>query len=90
MELPLNCEPAVCAIAAEVSTRTSNAIVVINFRIMGLPSWGPLTVIGNGGTRSQDAARLTFCSNAPGTGDPSRPVAHIATTTVSKPQKICG
>jgi hypothetical protein len=38
----------VCAIATEVSTRASNAIVVINFLMMGLPSWGPLTVNGNG------------------------------------------
>jgi hypothetical protein len=38
-------EPADCAIAAEVPTRASNAIVVINFRIMGLPSWGPLPEI---------------------------------------------
>src|SRR5712675_2533275 len=41
-------EPAVCAIATEVSTRASNAIVVINFLMMGLPSWGPLMVNGNG------------------------------------------
>jgi hypothetical protein len=39
-------EPAVfgasagCAIATYVPTRASNAIVVINFRIMGLPSLG--------------------------------------------------
>jgi hypothetical protein len=30
-------EPAVCAIATEASIRASNAIVMINFRIMGLP-----------------------------------------------------
>jgi hypothetical protein len=30
-----------CAIAAELSTRGSNAIAVINFRIMDLPSCGP-------------------------------------------------
>ena len=41
-------EPAVCAIATEVLTRASNAIVVINFRLMGLPSWDPLTTNGNG------------------------------------------
>jgi hypothetical protein len=34
-------EPADCAIAAEVSTMASNATVAINFRIMGLPGWGP-------------------------------------------------
>ena len=34
-------EPAVRAIATEVSTWASNAIVVINFRMMGLPSWAP-------------------------------------------------
>ena len=34
-------EPADCAIATEVSTRASNAVVMMNFRIMGLPSWGP-------------------------------------------------
>jgi hypothetical protein len=28
--------------AAEVPTRASNAMVVINFRMMGLPSWSPL------------------------------------------------
>jgi hypothetical protein len=34
-------EPTVCAIATEVSIRASNAIVVISFRMMDLPSWGP-------------------------------------------------
>jgi hypothetical protein len=38
-------EPADCAIAAEVSTRASSAIIVIKFRMMGLPSWGPLSQI---------------------------------------------
>ena len=38
-------EPAVCAIATEVLTRASNAIVVINFRLMG---GTPLTINGNG------------------------------------------
>jgi hypothetical protein len=38
--------PTVCAIATEVSIRASNAIVVISFRMMGLPSWGPpLTIM---------------------------------------------
>jgi hypothetical protein len=35
-------EGAVCAIATELSTTTSNAIVVINFCNDGSPSWGPL------------------------------------------------
>src|ERR1700730_12748137 len=34
-------EPAVCAIATEVSTRASNAIVVINFRMLGFQSGAP-------------------------------------------------
>ena len=34
-------EPAVCAIAMEVSTRASSAIVVINFRILGFQSGAP-------------------------------------------------
>src|ERR1700731_1567376 len=32
-------EPTVCAIAAEVSIRASNAMVVVSFRMMDLPSW---------------------------------------------------
>jgi hypothetical protein len=36
-------ERAGCAIATELATRASNAIVVINFRMMGLPVWGPLS-----------------------------------------------
>jgi hypothetical protein len=34
-------EPTVCAIATEVSTRASNAIVAINLRMMGFPELGP-------------------------------------------------
>src|SRR3984893_3955247 len=34
-------EPAVCAIATEVSTRASNAIVVISFRMLGFQSCAP-------------------------------------------------
>jgi hypothetical protein len=34
-------EPAVCAIATEVSIRASNAIVVISFRMMESPELGP-------------------------------------------------
>jgi hypothetical protein len=41
-------EPADCAIAAEVSTTASNAIVAINFRMMGLPGWGPSPDHGEG------------------------------------------
>jgi hypothetical protein len=41
-------EPAVCAIATEVSSRASNAIVVINFRILGFPELGPLPIMVTG------------------------------------------
>jgi hypothetical protein len=34
-------EPTDCPIAAEVSIRASNAIVVVSFRMIDLPSWGP-------------------------------------------------
>src|SRR5712664_3778780 len=44
-------EPAVCAIAAEVSTSASNATVLINFRMMSLPVGHLLTVIGEGKAR---------------------------------------
>jgi hypothetical protein len=41
-------EPADCAIAADVSTMASNAIVAINFRMMGLPGRGPSPDHGEG------------------------------------------
>src|ERR1700694_5013783 len=41
-------EPAGCAIATELSTRASNAIVVINFRMMGLPVGAPSHDHGEG------------------------------------------
>jgi hypothetical protein len=41
-------EPAARAIAAELSIRANNAIVVINFRIMGVPGWDPSHHHGEG------------------------------------------
>jgi len=52
--------PTVCAIATEVSIRASNAIVVISFRMMDLPRWGPLTIHGSGETRQQGAQTSRF------------------------------
>jgi hypothetical protein len=45
-----------------VSARASNAIVVINFRMMGLPGWGPLARSWQWEARSQGAASFTFRS----------------------------
>jgi hypothetical protein len=45
--------------AAEVPIRASNAIVVISFRMMDLPSWSHLT------TRAQGYPNLTFRSDVP-------------------------
>ena len=59
-------EPAVCAIATEVPTRASNAIVVINLRTTGLPIWDPLTIImitGSSITRSGKPHDLFRCSS---------------------------
>jgi hypothetical protein len=42
----------------------SKAIVVINFRMIGLRVRGPLTFHGNWETRPQGAANLTFRSDA--------------------------
>src|SRR5882672_9563626 len=47
--------------------------------MMGLPSWGPLTVIGNGEARSQGTASLTFSSDAQAHWRClAAPVAHLA------------
>jgi len=43
-----------------VSIRASNAIVVISFRMMDLPSWGHLTIHGSGETRPQGAQTSHF------------------------------
>jgi hypothetical protein len=57
--------PAGCAIAAEPSTRASNAIVVINFLILGLRVGTPFRTHSEGNLDRQAAASLTFCSDAP-------------------------
>jgi hypothetical protein len=61
-----------------VSTRASNAIVVINFHMMGLPSWGPLMVNGNGKLdhKVRQASRLVQWLGR--TGDASRPLSRIS------------
>jgi hypothetical protein len=41
-------EPAAHAIAAEPSTKASNAIVAINFLMMGVPGWDPFHHHGEG------------------------------------------
>jgi hypothetical protein len=58
-------EPAACAIATEVSTRASNTIVVINFRMTGLAGWGPLTIMVTGSsiTRCGKPHVLFRCSS---------------------------
>jgi hypothetical protein len=58
---------AVCAIATDVSTTASNAIVVINFRMMGLPSGPParsIMVRESSFTRCGKPRILLRCSSA--------------------------
>src|ERR1700692_3389959 len=66
-------EPTVCPTAAEVSIRASNAIVVISFRMMDLPSWGHLTTYGSGETRAQGAQTSRFLQMFQGHGLRSAP-----------------
>jgi hypothetical protein len=61
--------PAGCAIAAEPSTRASNAIVVINFLILGLRVGTPFRTHSEGEARSPSCGKphIWFrCSNARG------------------------
>jgi hypothetical protein len=55
-------EPAVCAIATDVSTRASSAIVVINFRMLSFQSGSPHDN-GNGKLDHKVWQALTFCSD---------------------------
>jgi hypothetical protein len=66
---------AVCAIATDVSTTASNAIVVINFRMMGLPS-GPPCTIDHGERKLVHKVRQAshFAQMLKRTGGASRPL----------------
>jgi hypothetical protein len=75
-------EPAVCAIATEVSTRASSAIVVINFRMLGFQS-GPPHDDGNGKLDHKVRQASRFVQILQRAGDAGKNLGGVSASAIS-------